>query len=178
VRGVFAQQVRLVIRRFFNFATALSLLLCVALAALWVRGFRRSDHLTLRRGEDVWQVMSVRNGVQWVEVGYAPANMQTGWTTDDADSRLMYPNSFGFGTYRGSRLTPIGDGWTQQSSLRGILVPSYAIVGALAILPLIWTAGCFRRHRARLRGACPACGYDLRATPERCPECGAVPAKS
>jgi hypothetical protein len=47
-------------------------------------------------------------------------------------------------------------------------VPAWVPLLLLAVLPLSRLA----RMRKGRSGVCPACGYDLRATPERCPECG------
>lgn len=52
------------------------------------------------------------------------------------------------------------------------IVPSVAIVSATALVLRRIIALC-RRERA---GRCRNCGYDLRATPNRCPECGTIPA--
>lgn len=60
-----------------------------------------------------------------------------------------------------------------------LVVSLWPCVGALALVPML--AGIKAARRAYLRRRnfplthCRHCGYDLRATPDRCPECGTAP---
>jgi hypothetical protein len=55
----------------------------------------------------------------------------------------------------------------------------FRMFAATGVLPAGWilwmSTTLFRRRKRRRNGACTHCGYDLRASPDRCPECGTVP---
>lgn len=65
-----------------------------------------------------------------------------------------------------------------DGDLDAIRLPYFAILFSFAVPPVIWVcifrARCAHRHLSAHR-ACRVCGYDIRATLERCPECGSKP---
>ncbi|HEX8915942.1 MAG TPA: hypothetical protein VF796_26580 [Humisphaera sp.] len=79
----------------------------------------------------------------------------------------------GFSTSTGSGfgVSPYSRGSTWE-----FMVPYWLPLLAGAVLAWRWWAGRRRARRDARAGvvACGRCGYDLRATPGRCPECGAV----
>jgi hypothetical protein len=59
-----------------------------------------------------------------------------------------------------------------------LVVPCWFLSAVTSLFPLWFLAravGRFRQRKWLKQGLCNKCGYDLRATPDRCPECGAVP---
>ena len=51
------------------------------------------------------------------------------------------------------------------------------IILVTAIVPVVWILRWWKRfNRQRKLHSCAVCGYDLRATPDQCPECGHIPA--
>lgn len=151
-------------RRLATLCSALSLLLCVAVCAVWVRSHLR---------EDLWSWTVDQPGksgaspgtLHMLHVGrgswrHASISYAAGFPgTTDARGRLPFVemlDRISIGNSRSSGPQPL---WV-VAALAG--APAFIILGA--------------RLRRRLHkpppGHCHRCGYDLRTSPEQCPECG------
>jgi hypothetical protein len=65
-------------------------------------------------------------------------------------------------------------GLVQRSLLWKVGLPFWFLAASFALPCAVWLLRRGVRRRLDKSGRCPACGYDLRATPDGCPECGAV----
>jgi hypothetical protein len=66
-----------------------------------------------------------------------------------------------------------GDGpGYEYAPIKMFVVPWWSLSAIGAVLPTIWSWQRLRRFARSREGLCEICGYDLRATRERCPECG------
>jgi len=186
-----------VLRTLLNAATVLSVLLGLITLVIWMRSHYHPDELEYENvmigsahddrviAETNWQLTSVDGGV-WLYMHWVPARVV--WDgpqrsamkftiTHDGDCTGAaafetfgiglsgVSNSFGFAH---EILPSFG-----SIQFRAYRVPHYALAGAAWMLPVLRLAWKMApRFRRRKIGHCPICGYDLRATPDRCPECG------
>jgi hypothetical protein len=165
-------------RRLFTILAALSLMLCIATAVIWVRSAWRNDMIcrwTPRWGSSVtsswgrvsfaytryYRVLHPTAASRWIRIS-APRS----GTEQPRDGILGFSYGSMNWVYLGSTTGLPSERTTDMS------VPHWFVMGVAAVLPSLW----FRRRRRIIQrgvlGLCMACGYDLRASKERCPECG------
>jgi len=65
-----------------------------------------------------------------------------------------------------------------ESRWRDFTIPFWSLCLLFALLPAARISAYIRRRLRQRPGHCHRCGYDLRATPDRCPECGMIPSQA
>jgi hypothetical protein len=173
-------------RWLFNLA-AVSFLIFVATSALALRSYWRRDSFIVARSTQTWELQSaggrisvstLRNhglrpqiSLKTVSLPEPPAVLSDIPRTSD-DDWLSGPieNSHPFDK---DWLTF----WTEPGmpgpiTIAVVVFPHWLLILPSAAFPAFCTAGLVRRTVRRSRGCCESCGYDLRASKDRCPECG------
>lgn len=177
-------------RRLFNGLAVASLLLCVGTLGLWARSHRDFDMVIHEGAAGQFLLVSrfgrIQAGVNNSGLSDPRCLVFEHGALSAYERTLENPGwraLWGFGLGRvflpaipASASSPV---ITPSSTLWYAIAPDWFIAGVFAVAPGVWIfERRFARRRERVRqGLCVSCGYDLRATPERCPECGTVSAE-
>jgi hypothetical protein len=173
-----------------NFCVLLSLLICIAATVMWVRSYRVADELSWGRNEyendgsvfrRFWALGSQR-GCIVIDTSRISPPLFPRLLHKDEGFHLSHV-AIGFSAYPTS-----GFWWrlgfayvrTERPVLSGrtVAIPYWFVTSLLAVVPALWLINRVRRTARISRNCCPTCGYDMRATPGRCPECGTAAPES
>ena len=170
-------------RRLFTILSALSLVLCVSMVGLWLVTFTKPAYLLHTKRPVVWGVQSDDGGVTLTYVINKAARKASdpddGWScrpfSFSGDSQIRITQSGEWRTL-GFVLSHVAfKGGSVDHVARWMAVPHWFLIFLTAVLPLGQARYMMHQRRQTRRlcsGLCLTCGYDLRASPERCPECG------
>lgn len=153
--------------------SGLSLALCVAVCVLWVRSYWVADRLDyVAPGKWFWGY-SIRGTLAMMP---STANATgSGFIYDRADNIDSTHGSI-WRAARGRWWEDLGFHaryirWGPQWRLY-LYFPHWSLALLTALLPATMILVDVRRKSRSSEGVCGNCGYDLRASPDRCPECG------
>ena len=174
VRGDSRTASRNMMRPLFTLASVPSLLLSAATVALCVRSYWVHDVVYRWHPARGWVFSSDLGSLYFLWwKGDAPTLGASGWQW----SRLPHTpqqTAFEFHSQRQSYISDL-DGQSVWQTDHWVRFPHWAAFTVLCPLPSLMVFRRLRRTKRRHANLCLACGYDLRATPSQCPECGPVP---
>jgi hypothetical protein len=177
--------VKRAMRWILNGLTVVSLLLAMAVAGSWVRSYWWRDDIGVesRDGRSRYGAILPKGKLGlWISHADTPGF----WA--------RFPDHLGYRSYAANDAPPyahtfIGLSWERQQGKdtlnqlpviwkwTAVVIPDAYLLALFAALPAVRLYRHIRRRYRVLPGHCRKCGYDLRATPDRCPECGAMAAK-